>query len=227
MKLNSRNLFDSYCRGWLIEEGSKPAKNDLAGVRRTRTALKTLLNSRFENVLQPEHVLALRAAASVLDELDGTIASIIKPLEVEQQRRRKARAEEALASIDVYIAARAGDPWFQNEAAAAAELALLVEFFDGHEGNEWLRTARGADYVTVERADRGGLHRPDPKLVKVTAVHDLAIRLSGISKTGRVEKGRGFRGEETWARAGLDDFQTWKNLRAHADGAIEKAKAGV
>lgn len=227
MKLNSRNLFDSYCRGWLIHEGSKPAKNDLAGVRRTRTALKGLLSSQFEDVLQPEHVLALRAAASVLDELDGTIASIIKPLEAEQQRRLKASASSALAAVDEYIVARPGDPWFQSEAAAEAELALLGEFFDGQDGKEWLKTARGADYVMLERADRGELHRPDPKLVKVTAVHELAIRLSGISKTGRVEKSRGFRGQETWARAGLDDFQTWKNLRAHAAGAIEKAKASV
>lgn len=227
MKLNSRNLFERYCRGWLIQEGSKPARNDLAGVRRTRTALKGLLSSQFEDVLQPEHVLALRAAASVLDELDGAIAAIIKPLEVEQQRRREARAKEELAAIDGYIAARPDAPWFQSEAAAAAELALLDEFFNGRGGEEWLKTARCADYVTVERADRGELHRPDPKLVKVTAVHDLAIRLSGISKTGRVEKERGFRGEATWARAGLDDFQTWKNLRAHADCAIEKAKAGV
>lgn len=223
MKLNSRNLFERYCRGWLIREGSKPARNDLAGVRRTRTALKGLLSSQFEDVLQPEHVLALRAAASVLDELDGAIAAIIKPLEVEQQRRREAMAAEARAAIDGYIAARPGDPWFQSEAAAAAELALLDEF-EGDEGQAWLCAAKGARRSDGRELGRSRLHAPDagPEL---TARQRLAVRLSEIAPVGRLET-HTFNGlQSVWTSWGTDDFRAWKGLRAHAAGAIDRAKA--
>lgn len=226
MKLNSKNLFDSYCRGWhFYSEGNKSAKNDLAGVRRTRTALKGLLSDQFQDVLQPEHVLALRAAASVLDELDSTIASIITPLKVEQQRRHDARAKEALAAIDEYIAARPGEPWFQSEAAAAAELALLDEF-EGSDGQAWLCAAKGAKRSDGHELGRSRLHTPDagPDLNKRQR---LAVRLSKIAPTGRLET-HTFNGlESVWASWGTEDFRLWKSLRAHADSAIEKAKAGV
>ncbi|PHM20679.1 MAG: hypothetical protein CK604_07145 [Curvibacter sp. PD_MW3] len=227
MKLNQKNLFEKYTSDWAFaREGSKRARNDLAGVRRTRTALKTLLGSGFEDVLQPEHVLALRAAASVLDEFEMTIVWAIKPLEAEQKRKCLANAQAKLAAIDKYITERPGDLWFQSEAAAEAELSLLSEF-DGRDGRTWVASIKDAtDCNGSERSERG-LYEPDRELVKLNARQRLAVRLSGVAPKGTISHFRYSGQGRACAYWGLEDFQAWKAWRSQVASAINKAIANT
>lgn len=226
--MDNKILFEKYSRSWrFMEVGSKQAKNDLAGVRRTRTSLQRMLTSDFEQVLQPEHVLALRAAASVLAELDSTLDRLPRLLDSEQKRRQREYDEERVAEINVYIAGRAEDEPFKSDAAAQEELALL-DTFNGFEGQEWLMAAKGvvgasSGVETVYSSDRA-FSAPRFKSSGLTARQNLALRLSRIAAAGKISEYRGGGIHVSW---GLKEFCEWKTWRDQVQTAITKAIANA
>ena len=68
-------ILKSYLRSGVEWEGDAQIKKDLATLRRTRTQLAALMESyRLEDALEPQHKLALQAAAAVLMALLVQIA---------------------------------------------------------------------------------------------------------------------------------------------------------
>ncbi|MEP7295747.1 MAG: hypothetical protein ABI702_06115 [Burkholderiales bacterium] len=114
---DSNHLFERSFKSSAEYHGDAQPKKDAANAKRVATALKTAAsNYRFENLLEPEQLLALRAAtnvmsnlACVLDEVCGLSKRHFKKCESARQLKAAQQKAEREAVLDTAASRRWSD----------------------------------------------------------------------------------------------------------------------
>lgn len=190
--MDAKKLLQSYLDRWswdIRANGGKQARNDIAQMRRTSTALKKLMDDgRISEILEPQDRLALTAAVSVLSGLTSAMERVPAQLDKEQKRMHAESDANDLKRIDAYLAANSSAPWAASEDAAKAELALLDEF-RGHLGKDWIIANRpGVTNVAGENRNDAAYGASRDTVVtapsygaKMNFRQQVAVRLTNIS----------------------------------------------
>lgn len=205
-------ILKSYLRSGVEWEGDAQIKKDLATLRRTRTQLAALMKSyRLEDALEPQHKLALQAAAAVLGEIDAAMTPLPAQIKREQAKLKAEREARKNAELD---AAAAEAPWGTTEALTKAE-ALLLNEFSGSDARAWLAAHCNEKFVhppmewgrgpiDVERQGAQELRR------------EVARRFAVLREANRW-------GTEPFS---LENYGLWKQWKATVAQAVGRAMTG-
>lgn len=205
-------ILKSYLRSGVEWEGDAQIKKDLATLRRTRTQLAALMESyRLEDALEPQHKLALQAAAAVLGEIDAAMTPLPAQIKREQAKLKADREARKNAELD---AAAASAPWGATEALTQAEARLLNEFSEA-DARAWL--AAHCKEKSVYPPMGWG---PGPIDVKHLGTQELrrevARRFAVLREANRY-----------WTEPfNLENYGLWKQWKATVTQAVGRAMTG-
>lgn len=205
-------ILKSYLRSGVEWEGDAQIKKDLTTLRRTRTQLAALMKSyRLEDALEPQHKLALQAAAAVLGEIEAAMTPLPAQIKREQAKLKAEREARKNAELD---AAAAVAPWGTTEALTHAE-ALLLNEFSGADARAWLATHCKEESVYPPMG-----WGPGP--INVKQLHAQELRRE-VARRFAVLREANRWGTEPF---NLANYGLWKQWKATVTQAVERAMTG-
>lgn len=158
---DSNRLFERSFKSHAEYHSDELSKKDAANAKRVATALKTAATAyRFESLLEPEQLLALKAATNVMSKL----ACVLDEVCVLSKRHfkkceaaRQLKAAQQKAEREAVLDAAASSRWI-DDVQMKVEAEDLQKFF--RDGSVWLNQRRGTvgAYLHTPDIDVGDGH---------------------------------------------------------------------
>ena len=235
---DATRLFERSFQDHAEYHGDEQPKKDAATARRSATALRNAANNyRFSELLEPEQLLGLKAAANVmtktasaLDEVCKLSRGHFKKCEAERQRKAAQHKLDREAELDALAAAR----WTSDEAVKDEAQDLAEFFLDRDRAVEaWIaarrRTPRAVALMPeidfgsgVGAFGSGSIGRVKDLLSQFSAAPtDAAVRVdlrraaaACLDALSKEKQAPYFHAERHWHYVTLADFQAWGAERA-------------
>lgn len=238
---DSTQLFERSFKSSAEFHGDAQPKKDAANAKRVATALRTAASTyRFESLLEPEQLLALKAATNVMSNLACVLDEVcilskrhFKKCEADRQLK----AAQVKAAREAHLDAAATTRWSDDVQmlAEADDLAAFVR-----DGGAWLERRRGGDcrYVMQLDIDVGqgsndsssyrlvGLidaRRKEPTTAAACTLRRHVVAAFEALAAESNKRRDFFDRDRAWHHVRLADFEAWRAERADRQRSVALA----